>query len=86
MTMGAIDVNIMSKVDKMNFDADGNYLGDENTDALAALRGFVNSTLRSSIILSAGMNPRLYSYLETFGEFLPDGEGHFKKTDYFEGE
>jgi hypothetical protein len=79
MTIGAIDVNIMSKVDKMNFDADGNYLGDENTDALAALRGFVNSTLQSSIILSAGMNPRLYSYLETFGEFLPDGEGHFKK-------
>lgn len=79
MTAGAIDVNIMSKVDKMNFDADGNYLGDENTDALAALRGFVNSSLQSSIILSAGMNPRLYSYLEAFEEFLPDGEGHFKK-------
>ncbi|QEM10735.1 hypothetical protein [Mucilaginibacter rubeus] len=79
MTIGAIDVNIMSKVDKMNFDADGNYLGDENTDALAALRGFVNSSLHSSIILSAGMNPRLYSYLETFNEFLPDSEGHFAK-------
>ncbi|WP_091208539.1 hypothetical protein [Mucilaginibacter gossypiicola] len=79
MTVGAIDVNIMSKVDKMNFDADGNYLGDENTDALAALRGFVNSSLHSSIILSAGMNPRLYSYLETFDEFLPDKEGNFPK-------
>jgi hypothetical protein len=79
MSIGAIDVNIMSKVDKMNFDADGNYLGDENTDALAALRGFVNSSLHSSIILSAGMNPRLYSYLETFNEFSPDSDGHFSK-------
>ncbi|AYL95132.1 hypothetical protein [Mucilaginibacter celer] len=79
ITPGAIDVNIMSKVDKMNFDADGNYLGDENTDALAALRGFVNSNLHSSIILSAGMNPRLYSYLETFDEFLPNNDGHFTK-------
>jgi len=79
ITSGAIDVNIMSKVDKMNFDSDGNYLGDENTDALAALRGFVNSNLHSSIILSAGMNPKLYSYLETFDEFLPDNEGNFTK-------
>lgn len=80
MVKGAIDVNIMAKVDKMNFTANGDYLGDENTDALAALRGFCNSTLQSSVILSAGMNPKLYSYLETFDCFLPDtGEGFDKK-------
>jgi hypothetical protein len=79
MTMGSIDVNIMAKVDKMNFDADGQYIGDENTDALAALRGFAESNLSSSVILSAGMNPKLYSYLEAFGAFLPDDEGKLKK-------
>ena len=79
LVKGNIDVNIMSKVDKMNFDNDGVYEGDENTDALAALRGFVESTLTSSVILSAGMNPKLYSYLETFSDFFPDADGTFRK-------
>lgn len=76
---GAIDVNIMSKVDKMNFDADGDYQGDNNTDAIAALRAFAQSNLNSSVVLSAGMNPRLYSYLETLACFLPDENGVFRK-------
>lgn len=76
---GSIDVNIMAKVDKMNFNADGGYLGDENTDALAALRGFAESNLQASVVLSAGMNPRLYSYLEDFNCFLPNTEGKFDK-------
>ena len=79
MTMGAIDVNIMSKVDKMNFNAEGEYTGNENTDALAALRGFAESNLESSVILSAGMNPRLYSYLEAFPDFFPDENGTLRK-------
>ena len=79
MSPGAMDVNIMAKLDKMNFSADGDYLGDENTDALAGLRAFVESDLQSSVILSAGMNPRLYSYVETFDAFLPDAQGSFKK-------
>jgi len=79
MTKGAIDVNIMAKVDKVNFDKRGSSLGDENTDALAALRGFAMSDLESSVILSAGMNPRLYSHLETFADFMPDSSGRFKK-------
>lgn len=79
MTTGAIDVNIMAKVDKMNYLADGLPAGEVNTDALAALRGFANSTLRSSVVLSAGMNPRLYSYIETFSDFYPDEAGNLKK-------
>jgi hypothetical protein len=79
MTKGSIDVNIMSKVDKMNFNAEGEYMGDENTDAMTALRAFAESTLEASVILSAGMNPRLYSYLETFKDFLPDKYGRLKK-------
>ena len=69
----------MSKVDKMNYDAQGESTGDENTDALASLRGFAESTLKSSVILSAGMNPHLYSYLESLDQFLPDEQGQFNK-------
>ena len=79
MKMGAIDVNIMAKVDKMTLNAEGLAEADENSDALAGLRGFANSTLRSSVVLSAGMNPRLYSYLETFSDFYPDENGELKK-------
>jgi hypothetical protein len=79
MTAGSIDVNIMSKVDKMNFTAGNEYSDNENTDALVALRAFAKSELQSSVILSAGMNPRLYSYLENFEGFFPDSEGRFRK-------
>lgn len=79
MKPGAIDVNIMAKVDKMNFTSNGEPAGDENTDALAAFKGFAESTLQSSVILSAGMNPRLYSYLEKFPDFLPDENGKINK-------
>ncbi len=76
---GSIDVNIMSKVDKANLDSEGNTLGVEFNDAHSALRGFAMSELESSIIFSAGMNPRLFSYLETFKDFYPDAVGNFKK-------
>jgi hypothetical protein len=78
MKMGAIDVNIMAKVDKMNF-LNKAYTGDLNTDALAALRGFAESNLSASVVLSAGMNPRLYSYLAEFADFYPDETGALKK-------
>lgn len=78
MRVGAIDVNIMAKVDKMNY-VDGEYSGDINTDALAALRGFAESKLNASVVLSAGMNPKLYSYMENFEDFFPDENGKLKK-------
>src|SRR5690606_18639332 len=49
------------------------------SDASAALRGFANSNLRSSVVLSAGMNPRLYSYLAEFPAFMPNSAGTFDK-------
>ena len=78
MQKGTIDVNIMAKVDKMNF-KDHVFTGQENTDALAALRGFANSSLESSLILSAGMNPQLYSYIANFPDFFPNEDGVIKK-------
>ncbi|MBC7654017.1 MAG: hypothetical protein H7098_06010 [Oligoflexus sp.] len=79
MVKGKIDVNIMSKVDKMNVGENGELKEEIFSDALAALRGFANSNLSSSLVLSAGMNPRLYSYLETFNHFFPDENLVFKK-------
>jgi hypothetical protein len=79
LVAGAIDVNIMVKVDGMHKDADGNELPSEFSDALAAFRGFANSDLESSVVLSAGYNPRLYSYIDQFADFLPDKNGLLKK-------
>jgi len=76
---GAIDVNIMTKVDKTNYDPAGCELPAEYSDALACLRGFANSDLNSSVIFSAGLNPRLYSYCEKFDDFFPDQNGYIRK-------
>jgi len=78
LSMGSIDVNIMTKVDKENFDKNVKLSVIYN-DAHAALRGYANSNLNSSLILSAGMNPRLYAYLEEFEDFYPDKSGFIKK-------
>ena len=75
---GEIDVNIMTKVDKDNF-VKNVQLPTIYNDAHASLRGFANSKLSSSVIFSAGMNPRLYSYLEEFEDFFPNENGELKK-------
>jgi hypothetical protein len=78
LSMGSIDVNIMTKVDKANY-LKGEKLPIEYNDAHAALRGFAKSDLTSSVILSAGMSPRLYGYIEQFDDFYPDKNGFIKK-------
>lgn len=78
LSPGAIDVNIMTKVDKDNF-SNNDPLPVEYNDAHAALRGFASSNVTSSVVLSAGMNPRLYSYIEQFKDFFPDENGQLKK-------
>lgn len=78
LSMGSIDVNIMTKVDKENY-WNKEKLPAEFNDAHAALRGFANSDLNSSVILSAGMNPRLYSYIENFDDFFPNENGEINK-------
>jgi hypothetical protein len=79
ITPGSIDVNIMSKLDKQNYSKSGEPLPVEFCDAMSALRGFAESNLSSSIVFSAGYNPRLYSYLENFKDFYPDKNGNFRK-------
>ena len=43
------------------------------------MRGFARSTLRSSVVFSAGLNPRLYTYAGEFEDFFPDSDGEFIK-------
>ena len=79
ITAGDIDVNIMTKVDKANKGRDGEALPPEFSDAVAAMRGFVKSDLNSSVVLSAGLNPRLFAYMGQCEEFLPGPDGDLKK-------
>lgn len=78
LRLGSIDVNIMTKLDKENY-LKGEKLPPEQNDGHAALRGFANSNLSSSLVLSAGLNPRLFTYMEQFDDFYPNENGKIKK-------
>jgi hypothetical protein len=78
MKPGSIDVNIMTKLDRVTY-SKKNALPTEFNEAHSALRGYANSKLNSSIVFSAGMNPRLYSYISEFEDFYPDENGIIKK-------
>lgn len=79
LTLGDINVNIMTKLDKTNYINKDEELPVEYNDAHAALRGFAESDLESSMVFSAGMNPRLFAYIENFNDFFPNEEGEIKK-------
>lgn len=76
---GDINVNIMTKLDRGNYAPDGKELPPEFSDGLSALRGYARSTLASAIVFSAGINRRLYSYVENFKDFYADAAGFIKK-------
>ena len=78
VTAGGIDVNIMTKLDRLRTRA-GSSDNPTFSDALSALRGYANSRLRSSLVLSAGLNQRLYAYLREFPDFFPDETGDIRK-------
>jgi len=77
---GSIDVNVMTKLDKVNYDSSRQAMPSIYNDAHAALRGFAMSDLESSVVFSAGMNPRLYGYIATFQDFFPQSDGRRKKN------
>ncbi|MCK9480821.1 MAG: hypothetical protein M0R38_03545 [Bacteroidia bacterium] len=76
---GSIDVNVMTKLDRINYNSKGEAYPVEYNDAHAAVRGFANSELQSSLVLSAGLSPRLFSYIATFESFFPDKNGNLTK-------
>ncbi len=75
---GAIDVNIMTKLDR-DLDRSGKPMPERYSDALSALRGFMNSHIDGSVVLSAGMNRRLFSYMAEFRDLFPDQAGQLHK-------
>lgn len=76
---GAIEVNIMTKIDRDHYHKNGMPVPD-GSDALSALRGYACSGLQNSaVIFSAGMNPRLFNYMERFEAFDAKGWGQFDK-------
>ena len=77
---GAIDVNIMTKVDSATFAADGTQREAEYSLAKASLRGFVRSKLAGRVVLSAGVNPSLFGYIEQFEQFHRDDQGRVAKA------
>ena len=76
---GDINVNIMTKLDRNNYDNQGALMPAEYSDALSALRGYAQSSLQSAIVFSAGINRRLYTYVEQFKDFYADATGNIKK-------
>ena len=70
---GDICANIMTKVDKDNYSGSV-PLSAEHSDASSALRGFARSKGKTGLIFSAGLNKRLFSYLEHFDCFFPENE------------
>jgi hypothetical protein len=67
---GPIDVNIMTKLDRNNYDADNNVLPDIFSDAVSALRGFAESRLEASVVFSAGFNRRLFAQCAQIDDFF----------------
>lgn len=76
---GRIDVNIMTKIDMPVFDKEGNRMPDEFSDAHSSLKAYAGSKLKSSLVLSAGLNPKLFSYIATYNDFLPDSNNEIRK-------
>jgi hypothetical protein len=77
---GRIDVNIMTKVDRLPDDADGNPMDPQFSDTLSALRGFATSKVRGGMVFSAGLNAPLYTAVGQYDDFLPDAGGESRKT------
>lgn len=75
---GSVNVNIMTKLDGDGY-KNNQKLPPEFSDALSALRGYAKSNLSSSIVFSAGLNKKLYSYIENFDNFYPQSNGEIKK-------
>ena len=75
---GSVDVNIMTKLDRDP--ATGKIAtGTPGSHAMAALRGFARSTSNGALVLSAGLNLRLFTYASEFEDFFPDAAGALRK-------
>lgn len=79
MKVGSIDTNIMTKIDGYEYSKKEGKLDDTFRKAHSSLRGFAKSNLKGAVVLSAGINPHLFSYFEELPEFLPNDKNEFDK-------
>jgi hypothetical protein len=79
MSPGSLDVNIMVKLDGHHLEQYGTSHNAEVSDAKAALKGFAESTLKSSLVFSAGLNQGLFNYMTQFRDFYRNATGEVKK-------
>jgi len=70
MTIGSVDVNIMTKLDRALY-RNGRIVESELSDAAAALKGFAESSLSSAVVFSAGVNAKLFQAVSTYDDFFP---------------
>jgi hypothetical protein len=67
---GPIEANIMTKLDRA-VTMDGQPRPEGESDAVAAMRGFAESELVGGLVLSAGMNVKLFAGLSAYDAFFP---------------
>jgi NAD(P)H-dependent flavin oxidoreductase YrpB (nitropropane dioxygenase family) len=79
MLPGSIDANIMTKLDRAEYERDGSVRPPEFSHAKAALRGYALSKVSGNMVMSAGINPTLYGYLESFPDFYRQDDAPPKK-------
>lgn len=79
MKAGSIDVNIMVKLDGHHLERYGTSSNNEVSDAKAALKGFAESKVKSSVVFSAGLNQSLFNYMAQFRDFYRTTSGEIKK-------
>jgi hypothetical protein len=79
MSPGSIDVNIMVKLDGHHLERYGTSSSVEVSDAKGALKGFAESSLKSSLVFSAGLNQSLFNYMTQFRDFYRNAAGEVKK-------
>ena len=70
LTLGPIEANIMTKLDRA-VELDGGPRPDGESDAVAAMRGVAKSELRGALVLSAGMNVKLFAAMSAYEDFFP---------------
>jgi len=79
MSPGSIDVNIMVKLDGHHLGRFGVSPDGHLSDAKAALKGFAESSLKSSLVFSAGLNQGLFNYMAQFRDFYRNVAGEVEK-------
>jgi len=79
MNAGSIDVNIMVKLDGHHLEQYGSSAHEEVSDAKAALKGFAESSVKASLVFSAGLNQNLFNYMTQFRDFYRTAAGELKK-------